>query len=197
MATMDGPLAHFVHSSSVIRSLTEDATANALATALATLPYDASDANRWMSALSTIPPPPATPASPSFRSVFSLFTGSYYPVLDEFDAADLAGAWHVAHYLHTPDHHCFAVEETLVQRFAAGVLSAVTTTAAAGSGAATAAPGAAGSKRKRHGGPPDWSAALSASPGELWERLERRWLALLSATRGSPRRDAAKHGGCG
>ena len=71
-----------------------------------------------MSTLPVYPPPPAP--QPRLKTLFTLFTGSYHPALDAFGAAELAGCWHISHFLDTPQHHCFAVAETLLQRFAAG-----------------------------------------------------------------------------
>ena len=165
----------FVSSSAIIRSLTEDATTAALATALATLPYSKADAQRWIAAMSTLQAP--APSQPRHH-LFTLFTGAYHPVFDALSATELAGCWHLAHYLHTPEHHCIAVEETLLQRFAAGELGPLGGGGPTGCGgaAAGAAVSAAGSKRKREDSSDDWAAALSTAPGE---RLERRWLALL------------------
>ena len=152
-----------------MRSLLEDATAAALATALSTLPYAATDTSRWIAALNSLRPPETIPARPArLRTLFTLFTGSYFPALDALSAAELAGCWHVSHFLDTPEYHCFAVEETLLQRFAAGELGPLggtTPSEASGSGST--------------GGDVDWAAALSTAPGELWERLERRWMGLL------------------
>ena len=167
--------------SNVILSLTEDTVTAALATALSTLPYASANAKRWISAVSSlkVPPPPPSP-QPRLKPLFALFTGSYYPVLDGFGVEELAGCWHISHYLDIPAHHCFAVEETLLQRFAAGEMGPVgggggsSGSGAAGAAAGAAAQAGAGSKRKQTDYPGDWAAALSTAPGELWERLERR-----------------------
>ena len=179
LATVAGT--QFVANSRLIQSLLEDATAAALTTALATLPYAPSDATRWIALLNGLQAPPASALFPR-NHLFALYLGSSHPTLDALSAAELAGCWHISHYLDTPSHHCFAVEETLLQRFAAGEMGLLEGSAPKGAGSGEAEGGAAaGSKRKRDDLPTDfWEAALSSAPGELWERLERRWLELLA-----------------
>ena len=178
----------FISASNVVRSLLEDASTAALTTALSTLPYAPADTKRWIATLNSLQAPPAPPLPPLPRKhLFTLFTGSYHPALDSFSVADLAGSWHIAHFLDTPPHYCHAMEETLIQRFAAGRLEPVVAVGAGGGGGGAAAAAGEG-KRKREDGDEeeedgakiDWADALSFAPGELWERLGRRWLELVA-----------------
>ena len=138
---------NFVGSSALVKSLLEDATTAALTTALASLPYAPSDAKRWIATMSGLGAPPLPP--PPCKHIFNLFLGSYHPALDGLSASELAGCWHIAHYLATPECNRVAIEETLIQRFAAGELGPIAGTGAAGGGeGGGAAAASSGTKRK-------------------------------------------------